>query len=102
MNVANMLLCYIQGVSDAFQGVAAPLTLVLMVDVLTTAIYLGVKAFNGPWIASLIFLIIAVFIMILWSSCAVCYNLCKAKMCKTKCKRVLVKSSLGLEGVCTS
>ena len=87
-----------QGVSDAFQGVAAPLTLVLMVDVLTTAIYLGIKAFNGPWLAALFFMIIAIIIMTLWALCAVCYNFCNVKMCKTKCKRVLVNIVIGFGG----
>ena len=77
---------------------AAPLTLVLMVDVLTTAIYLGIAAFNGPWLAALFFLIIAVIVMTLWSLCAGCYNLCNAKMCKTKCKRVLVNFVIWIGG----
>ena len=78
---------------------AAPLTLVLMVDVLTTAIYLGIKAFNGPWLAALSFMIVAITIMILWSVCAACYNFCNAKMCKTKCKRALVNIVIGVGGV---
>ena len=45
-----------QGVSDAFDGVDAPLTLVLMVDVLTTAMYLGIRVFNGPVLAALLIL----------------------------------------------
>ena len=87
-----------QGVSDAFQGVAAPLTLVLMVDVLTTAIYLGIKAFNGPWLAALSFMIIAIIIMTLWALCAACYNFCNSKMCKTKCKRVLINAVIWVGG----
>ena len=95
-----MIFCIfaIQGVSDAFQGVAAPLTLVLMVDVLTTTIYLGIGAFGGKVIAALIFLAIAITIMLLWTFCAVCYDLCKAKMYKTKGKRVLVNIVMGVGG----
>jgi len=82
--------CAIQGVADAFEGVAAPLTLVLTVDVLTTI--------NVKRIAALIFLLIAIIIMILWAFCAACYNLCKAKMCKTKFKRMLVNILIGVGG----
>ena len=77
---------------------AAPLTLVLMVDVLTTTIYLGIRSFDGEVIAALIFLAIAITIMMLWTFCAVCYDLCKAKMFKTKCKRVLVNIVIGVGG----
>ena len=91
-------LCTTQGISDAFQGVAAPLTLVLMVDVLTTTIYLAIGAFNGPAIAAIIFLMIAITIMILWTFCSVCYDLCNAKMFKSKGKRVLVDIVLGVGG----
>ena len=37
----------------------------MMVDVLTTAIYLGIRAFNGPVLAALLILGIAIAIMIL-------------------------------------
>ena len=80
------------------QGVAAPLTLVLMIDVLTTTMYLGISAFEGKVLAALLFLAIAIIIMILWTFCAVCYDLCKAKMFKTKCKRVLVNIVIGVGG----
>ena len=90
--------CTTQGISDAFQGVAAPLTLVLMVDVLTTTIYLAIGAFNGSAIAAIIFLMIAITIMILWTFCSVCYDLCNAKMFKSKGKRVLVDTALGVGG----
>jgi len=36
--------------------------------------------------------------MILWAFCAACYNLCKAKMWKTKCKRMLVNILIGVGG----
>ena len=91
-------LCTTQGISDAFQGVAAPLTLVLMVDVLPTTIYLAIGAFNGSAIAAIIFLMIAITIMILWTFCSVCYDLCNAKMFKSKGKRVLVNIILGVGG----
>ena len=91
--------CTIQGVSDAFQGVAAPLTLVLMIDVLTTTIYLAIRSFDGPILAAIFFLAIAIITMILWTFCATCYDLCKAKMYKTKCKRVLVNIVIGVGGV---
>ena len=90
--------CTIQGVSDAFQGVAAPLTLVLMVDILTSTIYLAIEAFNGQALAALIFLAIAVIIMLLWTFCSVCYDLCNARMYKTKFKRVLVDIVIGVGG----
>ena len=90
--------CTIQGISDAFQGVAAPLTLVLMVDVLTTTIYLAIGAFNGSALAAVIFLMIAITIMILWTFCSVCYDLCNAKMFQFKGKRVLVDIVLGVGG----
>ena len=90
--------CAIQGVADAFEGVAAPLTLVLTVDVLTTTIYLAIGVFNGKWTVAFIFLSIAIIIMILWAFCAACYNLCKAKMCKTKFKRMLVNILIGVGG----
>ena len=91
----NLLhLCTIQGISDAFQGMAAPLTLVLLVDVLTTTIYLAIGAFNGSALAALM---IAITIMILWTFCSVC-NLCSAKMFKSKGKRVLVDTALGVGG----
>ena len=60
-------LCTMQRVSDAFQGVAAPLTLVLMVDILTSTIYLAIEAFNCQALAALIFLAIAIVIMLLWT-----------------------------------
>ena len=98
MTIFCIFVLFMQGISDAFQGVAAPLTLVLMVDVLTTTIYLGIGTFDGEVIAALIFLAIAITIMMLWTFCAVCYDLCKAKMYKTKCKRVLINIVIGVGG----
>jgi len=89
----------LQGVSDAFQGVAAPLTLVLMVDVLTSTIFLGLRAFNGPVLIALGFLVVAVIIMVVWTFCSVCYDFCKAKQCRTKVKRVLVDIVIGIGGI---
>ena len=93
----------IQGVSDAFQGVAAPLTLVLLIDVLTTTINLGITAFvKGQALVALILIIlylaIAIIIMISWTFCAVGYDLCIAKMNKTKCKKVLINIVAGFGG----
>ena len=69
-----------------------------MVDVLTSTIYLAVEAFNGSVLAALLFLAIAIIIMLLWTFCAVCYDLCNARMYKTKCKRVLVNVVIGVGG----
>ena len=78
---------------------AAPLTLVLMVDVLATDIYLGLRVFNGPVLVALGFLVVAVVVMLLWTVCSVLYDLCKAKQLKTKGKRVLVDVVIGAGGI---
>ena len=88
-----------QGISDAFQGVGAPLTLVLMVDVLTSTIFLGLRAFGGPVLIALGLLVVAVIIMVLWTFCSVCYDFCKPKQCRTKVKRVLVDIVIGIGGI---
>ena len=95
--------CYSQGVSDAFQGVAAPLTLVLLIDVLTTTIHLAITAFiKGAALVALIliitYLVIAIIIMISWTFCAVGYDVCIGKMNKTKCKKVLINIVAGFGG----
>ena len=75
-----------QGVSDAFDGVDAPLTVVLMVDVMTTAIYLGIRAFNGPLLAALLILATAIAIMILWTFYSVGCDFCKANKTQNQSK----------------
>ena len=87
-----------QGVSDAFDGVDAPLTVVLMVDVMTTAIYLGIRAFNGPLLAALLILATAIAIMILWTFYSVGCDFCKANKYKTKAKKVFVNIVIGVGG----
>ena len=78
---------------------AAPLTLVLMVDVMATDIYLGLRVFSGPVLVALGFLMVAVIIMLLWTVCSVFYDLYKAKQLKTKGKRVLVDVVIGAGGI---
>ena len=69
-----------------------------MVDVLTTAIYLGIRAFNGPVLAALLLLAIAIAIMILWTFYSVGCDVCKANKYKTKVKKVLVSIVIGVGG----
>ena len=60
--------------------------------------HLAVKTSNGSVLAALLFLVIAIIIMILWTFCSVCYDFWKAKKFKTKCKRVLVNFVIGVGG----
>ena len=92
------VLHFLQGVSDAFDAVDAPLTLVLMIDVFTTAVYLGISAFNGPVLAALLIVAASIGLMVLWTISSVCYDFCKANKCKTKAKRVLVDIVIGVGG----
>ena len=82
---------------------AAPLSLVLMIDILTTTIHLGITAFFkcSALIALLLiisYLAIAIIIMISWTFCAMGYDHCNAKMYKTKYKRALVNIVTGFGG----